>query len=311
MNIDPLAVAAVAAGAVAVDTVAAGAVPPAPPLPPMGGGVVAEPNNPLIVRGVEIEGIGADVPEHVHRHAIAFYDALIPRFQDAPDTFKLFDKAKWSKIMTALLRLGNGETKAALRKEFNQIHKWEKKYAVISTGPSQVLVQRSEDMLGDATIDAVGVFRFTYLERVFADLLMAHGTDHNKGRTLYKRVGEERIFAIARPVCQLFTDTCPHCIQKQARNKPAAGIRPIVTHGFNVRGQVDLIDLQSMLDGSFRFLLNYIDHGIKLLFSMPIVRKRGSCIALALLEIFTIIGPPMILQSDNGSEFHGAAMNNR
>ena len=38
MNIDPLAVAAVAAGAIAVDTVAAGAVPPFPPPTPDGGG---------------------------------------------------------------------------------------------------------------------------------------------------------------------------------------------------------------------------------------------------------------------------------
>jgi hypothetical protein len=66
-----------------------------------------------------------------------------------------------------------------------------------------------------------------------------------------------------------------------------------------------------MPDGNFRFLLNYIDHGIKFLFSVPIIAKRASCIALALFEIFTIIGPPMILQSDNGSEFHRAAMNAR
>jgi len=30
-----------------------------------------------------------------------------------------------------------------------------------------------------------------------------------------------------------------------------------------------------------------------------------------LLEIFTVIGPPMILQSDNGLEFSGAAMTSR
>ena len=66
-----------------------------------------------------------------------------------------------------------------------------------------------------------------------------------------------------------------------------------------------------MPDGSFNFLLNYADHGIKFLFSKPIKFKRASCIAVALLEIFTIIGPPMILQSDNGREFSGAAMNSR
>ena len=34
-----------------------------------------------------------------------------------------------------------------------------------------------------------------------------------------------------------------------------------------------------------------------------------SCVAPALFQIFKIIGPQMILQSDNGSEFHGTAFN--
>ena len=39
-----------------------------------------------------------------------------------------------------------------------------------------------------------------------------------------------------------------------------AGISNIVTAGFEQRGQIDLIDFQSMPDGPFNFLLNYIDH---------------------------------------------------
>jgi hypothetical protein len=63
-----------------------------------------------------------------------------------------------------------------------------------------------------------------------------------------------------------------------------------------------------MPNGNFHFLLNYIDHGVKFLFSIPLTCKRASCIAVALLEIFTVIGLPMILQSDNGNEFNTAAM---
>ena len=66
-----------------------------------------------------------------------------------------------------------------------------------------------------------------------------------------------------------------------------------------------------MPNGDFRFLLNYLDHGVKFLFSIPLKRKRASCVAIALLEIFTVIGPPMILQSDNGKEFSGAAVTSR
>ncbi len=58
----------------------------------------------------------------------------------------------------------------------------------------------------------------------------------------------------------------------------------------------------------FHLFLNYIDHGVKFLFSIPLACKCASCIAIALLEIFTVVGPPMILQSDNGNEFNTEAM---
>jgi hypothetical protein len=59
---------------------------------------------------------------------------------------------------------------------------------------------------------------------------------------------------------------------------------------------------------TFLFLLHYIDHGVRFLFSIPLSCKHASCIATALLEIFTVVGPPIILQSDNGNEFNTVAM---
>ena len=43
-----------------------------------------------------------------------------------------------------------------------------------------------------------------------------------------------------------------------------AGHQPIITLGFGSRGQLDLIDMQSMPDGAFKWIMNYTDHGIKL-----------------------------------------------
>ncbi len=56
------------------------------------------------------------------------------------------------------------------------------------------------------------------------------------------------------------------------------------------------------------FMMNYINHGVKFLFSIPLTRKRASCIAVALLEIFTVVGPQIILQSDNWNKFNTVAM---
>ena len=105
----------------------------------------------------------------------------------------------------------------------------------------------------------------------------------------------------------MFTDVCPQCVVVLSRRKPVVGIENIVTDGMGIQGQVDLIDFQSMSDGVFNYLLNYIDRGVKKLSSVPLMSKRASSIALALFNIFTEQRPPSILQSDNGGEFSNHA----
>jgi hypothetical protein len=98
----------------------------------------------------------------------------------------------------------------------------------------------------------------------------------------------------------MFTDMCPICITCLKCNRSVAGIKPINTHSFGTQGKVDLIYFQSMPHGNFYFLMNYINHGVKFLFNIPLTHKRASCIAIALVEIFIVIGPPMILQNTAG-----------
>jgi hypothetical protein len=105
----------------------------------------------------------------------------------------------------------------------------------------------------------------------------------------------------------MFTDVCFHCITVLSRQKPTAGIKNIVTDGFGVQGQVNIINFHSIPDGIFKYLLNYIDHGVKKLTSIPLAAKRATSVAVALLTIFTEQGPPSILQSDNGGEFSNHA----
>jgi hypothetical protein len=62
-----------------------------------------------------------------------------------------------------------------------------------------------------------------------------------------------------------------------------------------------------MPDGIFKYLLNYIDHGVKKLTSIPLAAKWATSVAVALLTIFTKQGPPSILQSDNGCELSNHA----
>ena len=91
------------------------------------------------------------------------------------------------------------------------------------------------------------------------------------------------------------------------RKPGRAGHTPILTKGFGSRGQVDLIDFQSCPDERFKYILVYQDHGIKFADCISLESKRSISVAFALLDIFTLIGTPAVLQTDNGREFEGAA----
>ena len=196
-----------------------------------------------------------------------------------------------------------------LRDMHSQAFKWVKDYEVIELGNSQVLVY-SQLPQEDGNYPALDTYKqVSYYDNLFDDIRNEHiaGNDHCKGRTLENRIKEKYGKSIVRWILKAFTDTCPLCIKKVIRTKTTVGHQPIITKGFGSRGQVDLLDFQSMPDGDFKFLMNYQDHGIKLLYSVPIVNKRARSVAWCLVEIFCLIGPPTILQADNGREFNNAA----
>ncbi len=142
------------------------------------------------------------------------------------------------------------------------------------------------------------VKRIIYFEAAYTEIKRAHSQDYTKGCTLYAPLGEQ-FENIRHELCKMFTNMCPICIIQVKHNWPVTGIKPIITHGFETQGQVDLINFQSMPDGDICFLMNYIDHGVRFLFNIPLTCKHASCTTIALLEIFTVVGPPMILQLDN------------
>ena len=66
---------------------------------------------------------------------------------------------------------------------------------------------------------------------------------------------------------------------------------------------MDLIDFQTSPDGEFKWLLVYQDHFTKFVTLRSLMSKSAIEVAADLLDIFTIIGVPAILESDNGKEF--------
>jgi len=251
-----------------------------------------------------------DLDEAGVRHMNAFYVLLKEWFQEKDYTCTLFTKQKYNEILKFCLATINGADPRSLFIAGNkQAYKWVAKYDAIVVGEdSSVLVLRPKSgPIADAQSTCLSALQKpTYVERLFSDLHKIHHVDHCKGTTFSKHAKQAHE-NIPRELCKMFTDCCPQCIRVLQGRKPVAGIKNIITDGFGVRGQVDLIDFQSMPDGEFKYLLNFIDHGIKKLTSVPLVAKRASSVGMALFGIFTEQGPPSILQTDNGGEFSGSA----
>ena len=62
--------------------------------------------------------------------------------------------------------------------------------------------------------------------------------------------------------------------------------------------------MQSMPDGPFKFICQYCDHGIKFGAAWALIQKTCPAVVLFLFELFTLIGPPKTMQTDNGREFN-------
>ena len=204
--------------------------------------------------------------------------------------------------------------------KWSQGYAWARKYALISAGGSDVLVFKEppkkknggetesveEAPAAPPALDQTVLV--SHQGRVFNDLRDVHiEGGHCKGMAFRTAMDLKFGKSVPHWVLSIFLRTCPTCTRRLPRKPSSAGHKPILTKGLGSREQVDLIDFQSCPDGNFKFFLNYQDHAIKLYDNASLTSKRNGAIAFALLDIFTRIGAPMILQADNGREFSGTA----
>ena len=93
--------------------------------------------------------------------------------------------------------------------------------------------------------------------------------------------------------------------------------RVIVSSHFGHRGQMDLIDLQSckdvVIEGhlEYKWLFHYQDHFFKFSILAPCTSKSPQEVAHVIIkDVISVIGAPMLLQSDNGKEFSNEVISN-
>ncbi len=134
--------------------------------------------------------------------------------EGASESWQQITKEKYTTILTALIRIRDGEPVKLLRSIYPQIYKWCKKYAIVASGDSFVIVARPHDAYGyagvDKNVDGETVRRLTYFEAEYSEIWRAYGPEHAKGHTLSARF-IKHVESIGRQPCKLFTNTFLIC----------------------------------------------------------------------------------------------------
>lgn len=161
----------------------------------------------------------------------------------------------------------------------------------------------TEKLIKPLSINENSVRNYVPYSQLFDVLNDSHISVGHGGRDRMIKEISKKYVNITRKEIELYIKLCQHCLQKQKGLKKGLVVKPIISTEFNSRCQVDLIDFQSHPDGEYKFIMVYQDHLTKFVVIKPLKFKKSIDVAMELFDIFTLLGAPSILQSDNGREF--------
>jgi hypothetical protein len=150
------------------------------------------------------------------------------------------------------------------------------------------------------------VFDVIYAQHFGSSNHRSYSTVWNAIKEVWSNVTEQQ--------CKTFQDYCQFCKMTEPKKKRHKGSNhPIRSRSFRDRYQMDLIDYnqQAVFDYPdeiecrrlFKYVLVLRDHFTRLVVLRPLQGKSAKIIAWELAAICNLIGFPLILQTDNGSEF--------
>jgi len=114
---------------------------------------------------------------------------------------------------------------------------------------------------------------------------------------------------ISRSDICTFLQMCEPCQKRQKNIKKPLVVKPFVCSELNSRCQVDLIEFQSFPDEKFKYIMIYQDNLTKFVVLRPLQHKLVEEVACNLIDIFTLLGAPCILQSIHGRDFSNDIVN--
>ncbi|XP_068247605.1 KRAB-A domain-containing protein 2-like [Palaemon carinicauda] len=221
---------------------------------------------------------------------LKFREELLSRYEKCSKY--LIPKDAYFKMIEDLRR-------ASERKNTKSRHKYYllSKYEVLQCGDVEKIIKKRQ------TLDETPVY-YVSIEDTFDIVKRAHVATGHGGRDRMTKELQVKYDNIQRDTTELFKSLCLECQKKRKRPMTKdVVVKPILSTEFSSRGQVDLIDMQSMSCRTFKWIMVYQDHLTKFCVLRPLTSKRAAEVAFQFDDIFLLLGAPVIFQSDNGSEF--------
>ncbi|KAI6651820.1 KRAB-A domain-containing protein 2-like [Oopsacas minuta] len=141
-------------------------------------------------------------------------------------------------------------------------------------------------------------------EDLWDTLVAAHQALSHGGRDKMHEYFESHNYHVLIDVITLFVRLCAICQANKGRKSTLKVIhRPIIPGNVGLRGQADLVDMQTCSDKEYCYILNYQDCFSKFVVLRALKSTQAEEVAEHLVLIFCEHGPPHILHTDNGREF--------
>ena len=102
--------------------------------------------------------------------------------------------------------------------------------------------------------------KICHVEVLFEAIYEAHIKAGHAASSRTHKTTLEKYCNIPESICAAHYSLCPICVRNKINLARKTTLVPIVSKTFNDRGQLDLIDMQSAVDGPFNWIMHYQDH---------------------------------------------------
>ena len=174
----------------------------------------------------------------------------------------LFEKEEYFNLMQELK--DSSSAKAKTPRQYYIL----KKYEILLCGDTEKLIKKRIDAGDDAVY-------FVHKDEMFEIVKRAHISTGHGGRDKMMKVLSQKYANITREVIELYKSLCEECVKKRKRSAiKGVVVRPILTNDYGSRGQVDLVDMESLPTGQHKWILVYQVLYCFTYIHIPFIRKQ-------------------------------------